>query len=162
MLRIMIMRVRVRRSRRALAKPGEREKYAKVPDCRTALRGTVLVQKPRNVSKTCVATLNASSSLGRSCELAKTKEQRKIAICAVQETMVLQQIKGHKPKVYRHSDVLYSIPRTPSGVGMIVSTQFHDRLAEVIFAANGGGIIFPLLMLHSLAAPSEPEMSFGA
>ncbi|VDO99298.1 unnamed protein product [Heligmosomoides polygyrus] len=52
-------------SRRALAKPGECGKYARVPDARTALGAAELVRKSRNVSKTRVAMLNVAKKAAK-------------------------------------------------------------------------------------------------
>ncbi|VDP07091.1 unnamed protein product [Heligmosomoides polygyrus] len=110
-------------------KARECEKYARVPDARTASGATELVRKSRNVGKTRVATLNVGTLTGRSCELVEALERRKVDFCAVQETRCSCSKSRDIGRGFKA--VLCASPRTTSGVGMIVSERFRDAIASV-------------------------------
>ncbi|VDP59630.1 unnamed protein product, partial [Heligmosomoides polygyrus] len=116
-------------SRRALAEPGECEKYARVPDARTASGGSELVRKSRNVGKTRVATLNVGTLTGRSCELAEALERRRIDLCGVQETRWSCCKSRDIGRGFKA--ILCGSPRTTTGVGVIVSERFRDAIMSV-------------------------------
>ncbi|VDO60200.1 unnamed protein product [Heligmosomoides polygyrus] len=102
------------------------------------------VRKPRNVSRSRVATLNVGTLTGRSCELVEELERRRVDFCAVQET----RWSCCKSRVIERgfTAVLCGSPRTTSGVAIIVSAhsrdltvsvaRFDDRLMKIVVAAK--------------------------
>ncbi|EYC37918.1 hypothetical protein Y032_0757g2100 [Ancylostoma ceylanicum] len=87
------------------------------------------IVKDHNAAKTRIATLNVGTLTGRSCELAAALENRRIDLCAVQET----RWSGNKSKDIGHGfKVVYNgSPKTRNGVGIVVSQRFRDSIAEV-------------------------------
>ncbi|VDP08611.1 unnamed protein product [Heligmosomoides polygyrus] len=95
-----------KRSRRALAEPGECEKYARVRDARTASGATELVRKSRNVAL-------------KRRKIDFWDEETRWSCCKSRDIG-----RGFKA-------VLCGSPRTTSGVGMIVFKRFRDAIASV-------------------------------
>lgn len=75
------------------------------------------------------ATLNVGSMTGRAAEVAAALKERRIDVCAVQETRWA----GAKSRdIGAGYKLLFNgSPRTTSGVGIIVSERYRDAVAEV-------------------------------
>ncbi|VDO94826.1 unnamed protein product [Heligmosomoides polygyrus] len=120
------------------------------PWCEDGNGATELVRKSRNVSRTQVATLNAGTLTGRSCELVEALERRRVDFCAVQETRWSCRKSRDIGRGFKEliSAILCESTKTTSGVEIIVSERFRDsivrvgvkrfgdRLMKIVVAAN--------------------------